>query len=51
MAERGCNVARLGSDILHWDEDIRRRWCFDYYRVEPPARGLGDQTVTEEIEE
>lgn len=45
LADRRCNVARLGGDLLYWGEEVRRRWCFDYYGVEAP------QTVSEEISE
>lgn len=45
LADRRCNVARLGGDLLHWGEETRRRWCFDYYGVDAP------QTVSEEISE
>lgn len=45
LADRRCNVARLGGDLLHWGADTRRRWCFDYYGVEAP------QTVSEELSE
>ena len=45
LADRRCNVARLGDDLLHWGEDVRRRWCFDYYGVDAP------QDVAEEISE
>ena len=31
-----CNVGKLGSDLLDWDqpvsgERVRNRWCFDYF--------------------
>jgi len=45
LADRSCNVVRLGGDLLHWGEAVRRRWCFDYYGVEVP------QTVSGEISE
>lgn len=45
LADRSCNVARLGGDLLHWGEETRRRWCFDYYGVDAP------QSVSEEISE
>lgn len=45
LADRSCNVARLGGDLLHWGEETRRRWCFDYYGVDAP------QTASEEISE
>lgn len=32
-----CNVAQLGSDILFWGDEVRRRWTFDYHRAAPPS--------------
>jgi len=49
LADRSCNVARLGSDLLHWGEDVRRRWCFDYYGVDAPQAAT--PSVSEEISE
>ncbi len=36
MAERRCDVAALGKDLLYWDvpdtgDKIRTRWAFDYF--------------------
>ena len=31
MADRRCNVAALGFDLLHWSEKTRSRWCFQYF--------------------
>lgn len=50
LADRRCNVARLGGDLLHWGEDVRRRWCFDYYGVDAP-QPVSDRPVSEEISE
>ena len=33
---RKANVAGLGADLLRWGEDVRTRWCFDYFGAEPP---------------
>lgn len=49
LADRRCNVARLGGDLLHWGEDVRRRWCFDYYGVDAPQGAI--PSVSEEISE
>ena len=49
MAERGCNVAALGSDLLHWNEATRSRWCFDYFGAEAPAALLADDDLNREI--
>ncbi len=42
MVDRGCDVGRLGADLLDWSdhrwgEGIRARWCFDYFGAVPPA--------------
>ena len=36
MAERRCNVAALGEDLLHWGDSVKMRWCFDYYGEQAP---------------
>jgi CRISPR system Cascade subunit CasB len=36
MVGRTCNVARLGRDLLFWNEITRTRWCFDYFGAEAP---------------
>lgn len=33
---RKANVAGLGADLLRWGEDVRTRWCFDYFDAAPP---------------
>lgn len=38
LAERSCNVAALGEDLLFWSEKTRGRWSFQYFWVETPAR-------------
>jgi CRISPR system Cascade subunit CasB len=37
MANRGCNVAAFGGDVLHWGEAVRQRWCFQYFGAEAPT--------------
>lgn len=37
MAEHRCNVARLGADLLSWNERTRSRWTFEYYGTPVPA--------------
>ena len=32
MVERRCNVAKLGLDLLWWDDRTRARWCFEYFQ-------------------
>jgi CRISPR system Cascade subunit CasB len=36
MADRCCDVAALGADVLHWGDNVKMRWCFDYYGVQAP---------------
>ena len=36
-AERTCNVAALGEDLMFWSDKIRGRWSFQYFRAETPA--------------
>lgn len=49
LADRSCNVAQLGGDLLHWGDETRRRWCFDYYGVDAPQSAT--PSVSEEISE
>lgn len=37
IAGRKANVGRLGTDLLHWGESVRNRWCFDYFGAQPPG--------------
>ncbi|MDN2565200.1 type I-E CRISPR-associated protein Cse2/CasB [Aquibium sp. A9E412] len=37
LAGRTANVAGLGTDLLHWNENTRNRWCFDYFGAPPPG--------------
>lgn len=42
LVDSRCNVSSLGSDLFYWGkdlraaDDVRTRWCFDYYRQPPP---------------
>lgn len=36
MADRRCNVAALGADLLYWSEKTRSRWCFQYFGARTP---------------
>lgn len=36
IADRTCNVAALGQDLLHWSERTRTEWCFHYFGAEAP---------------
>lgn len=38
MVGRRCNIARLGADLLWWNDDIRARWTFDYFHTAAPER-------------
>ena len=37
VADRKCNVGTLASDIWHWGDDVRARWCFHYFGADAPA--------------
>lgn len=41
LVNRTANVTRLGTDLLHWGERTRSRWCFDYFGA-PSPQGLRD---------
>lgn len=53
MADRACDVAALGRDLLLWDEPCsgeaaRVRWTFHYHGAEPPkavAAGPDEETT------
>lgn len=36
MADRRCNVAALGLDLLNWSEKTRSRWAFQYFAAPVP---------------
>lgn len=36
LAERSCNVAALGEDLLFWNEKTRVRWSFQYFGAAAP---------------
>lgn len=38
IVNRMASVAGLGADLLYWSEDIRSRWCFDYFGAAPPGQ-------------
>ncbi|MBW7923021.1 MAG: type I-E CRISPR-associated protein Cse2/CasB [Rubellimicrobium sp.] len=33
---RRCNIARLGQDLLYWNDTTRMRWSFDYFHAPQP---------------
>ena len=43
LAERRCNVAMLGVDMLFWSDKVRARWCFDYYSAAPSQSLSGEE--------
>ncbi|SET84963.1 type I-E CRISPR-associated protein Cse2/CasB [Paracoccus homiensis] len=47
MVGHACNVASLASDLVHWSEPVRVRWCFDYYGARPPAGTVSDHVSGE----
>ncbi|WP_227284944.1 type I-E CRISPR-associated protein Cse2/CasB [Boseongicola sp. H5] len=38
LVDHRCDVAALGSDLFHWGEHVRTRWCFDYFGGTAPPR-------------
>lgn len=36
-ADRTCDVAALGEDLLFWSEKTRGRWSFQYFWADTPA--------------
>lgn len=48
MADRRCNVAALGQDMLHWSEKTRSRWCFQYFGARPPEALIDSSDATDE---
>lgn len=49
MADRKCNVAALGRDVMHWTDMTRTRWCFHYYGAAAPDALTGTDAIDEEI--
>jgi CRISPR system Cascade subunit CasB len=45
-AERSCNVAALGADLLRWSDRTRGRWSFEYFRAETPESLSSGAPVT-----
>ncbi len=49
MVNRECNVARLGGDLIRWDEETTRtRWSFDYFGQVAPGT-VPDAEATPEL--
>lgn len=42
MADRKCNVAALGLDLLYWNDRTRTNWCFNYYGENAPRPDFND---------
>jgi len=36
MADRQCNVAALGADLMFWSDRVRETWCFHYFGAAAP---------------
>lgn len=49
MADRHCNVAALGEDLLNWSEKTRSCWCFQYFGAATPD-ALKDRLHTSDEE-
>ena len=49
MADRKCNVAALGQDVLRWSDKTRSRWCFHYYGAAAPEALKSTDDMNEEI--
>lgn len=47
MVDHRCDVAALGRDLFYWGEDVRTRWCFDYFGGMAPAPYVPDPEETE----
>ena len=48
LVGHACNVATLGSDLLHWNEDTRIRWCFHYFGATAPTTANQVEPASEE---
>lgn len=35
LVDNRVNLCDLARSVLYWNEDTRRRWAYDYYRVAP----------------
>ena len=49
MADRTCNVATLGQDVLHWSDITRSRWCFHYFGAALPNALKSPDVMNKEI--
>ena len=47
LAGRTADVAGLGSDLFHWSDRVRNRWCFEYFGTSPPRRPSDDADPAE----
>ncbi len=48
LVGKACNVAALAEDILFWGEQVKIRWCFEYYGAPAPKQG---PAATEDLED
>ena len=49
MADRTCNVAALGQDVLDWSDRTRSCWCFHYFGAAPPDALKSPDAMNKEI--
>jgi len=36
LADRQCNVAALGANLIFWSDRVRKTWCFHYFGAAAP---------------
>lgn len=36
LVGQAAHVGRLAGDVVHWSNDVRTRWCFEYFGATPP---------------
>lgn len=44
LVRHTANVDALGADLFFWGDNIRNRWCFDYFGTPPPDSLAGAAT-------
>lgn len=50
-AGKSCNAAKLGNDLFYWGDDVRSRWCFEYFdprQLEEPGNSDTAETMQTE---
>lgn len=38
QVKKTCNAAKLGNDLFFWGDQIRNRWCFEYFDPQRSAQ-------------